>query len=128
MSLRDKILAITDDTPSEVVEVEEWGVSVLVRGFTLGAKDDFLMSVYNPETKKSDIKAFNSGILIGAAHDPETGAKLFTEEDIPILKQKSASAVQKIVDVGARLSGLTDDAVEVAGKKSFSTESEELDS
>lgn len=128
MSIRDKILAVSDDTPSEVVEIPEWGVSVLVKGFSLGAKDDFLTAVYNPETKKSDIRAFNSGVLIGTAYDPDTGEKLFTEDDIPVLKQKSASAVQKIVDVGARLSGLTDDAVEVAGKKYSSTESEELDS
>ena len=125
MSLRDKILAVTDDAPSETIEIPEWGVQVLVKGFNLGAKDDFLTAVYNTETKKSDIKAFNSGVLIGCAHDPETGEKLFTEDDIPTLKQKSASAVQKIVDVGARLSGLTDDAVEVAGKKYSSTESDE---
>ena len=128
MSIRDKILAVTNDTPSEVIHIEAWGVDVLVRGFSLGAKDDFLTSVYNPETKKSDIKAFTVGVLIGTAYDPESGEKLFTESDIPVLKQKSAAAVQQIVDVGSRLSGLTDDAIEVAGKKSFSTTSEELDS
>lgn len=128
MSIRDKILAVTNDTPSELIHIEEWGVDVLVRGFSLGAKDDFLTSVYNPETKKSDIKAFTVGVLIGTAYDPESGDKLFTEADIPILKQKSAAAVQTIVDVGSKLSGLTDDAIEVAGKKSSSTTSEELDS
>ena len=128
MSIRDKILAVKNDTPSELVHIEEWGVDVLVKGFSLGAKDDFLTSVYNPETKKSDIKAFTVGVLIGTAYDPESHEKLFTESDVPVLKQKSAAAVQKIVDVGTRLSGLTDDAVEVAGKKSSSTTSEELDS
>jgi hypothetical protein len=128
MSIRDKILAVTNDTPSELIHISEWGVDVLVRGFSLGAKDDFLTSVYNPETKKSDIKAFTVGVLIGTAYDPESGEKLFTEADIPILKQKSAAAVQRIVDVGSKLSGLTDDAIEVAGKKSSSTTSEELDS
>jgi hypothetical protein len=128
MSIRDKILAVTNDTPSEKLHIEEWGVDVLVKGFSLGAKDDFLTSVYNPETKKSDIKAFTVGMLIGTAYDPETGEKLFTEADIPVLKQKSAAAVQRIVDVGTRLSGLTDDAIEVAGKKSSSTTSEEQDS
>lgn len=128
MSLRDKILAITNDTPSELVTVPEWGLDVLVKGFSLGAKDDFLTSVYDPETKKSDIKAFTVGVLIGCAYDPETEERLFTEADIPVLKQKSAAAIQHIVDVGSRISGLTDDAIEVAGKKSSSTTSEELDS
>lgn len=127
MSVRDKILAIQDDTPSEIVAVPEWDLEVLVRGFSLGAKDDFMASIIDPETRTPNVKAFNVGILVGTAYDPESGAKLFTESDIPILKQKSASAVQRLVDVGTRLSGLTEDAVEVAGKKSSSTENEEPD-
>lgn len=128
MSVRDKILAIQDDTPSEIVTVPEWDLEVLVRGFSLGAKDDFMASIIDPETRKPNVKAFNVGILVGTAYDPESGAKLFTESDIPVLKQKSASAVQRLVDVGTRLSGLTEDAVEVAGKKSSSTENAEQDS
>lgn len=128
MSVRDKILAIQDDTPSEIVSVPEWGVEVLVRGFSLGAKDDFMASIVDPETRKPNVKAFNVGVLVGTAYDPESGAKLFTETDIPVLKQKSAAAVQRLVDAGTRLSGLTDDAVEVAAKKSSLTESDEPNS
>jgi hypothetical protein len=128
MSIRDKILAIQDDTPSEIVNIPEWDVDVLVRGFSLGAKDDFLASVLDPETRKPNLKAFNVGVLIGTAYDPETGAKLFTESDIPVLKQKSAAIVARLVDVGSRLSGLADEAVEAAAKKSSLTESGESDS
>lgn len=128
MSIRDKILAIQDDTPSEVIDIPEWGVKVLVRGFSLGAKDDFLASVLDPETRKPNLKAFNVGVLIGTAYDPESGAKLFTESDIPVLKQKSAAIVQRLVDIGSRLSGLADEAVEAAAKKSSLTENEEQNS
>lgn len=128
MSIRDKILAIKDDTPSEIVDVPEWGVKVLVRGFSLGAKDDFLASILNTETKQTNIKAFNVGVLVGTAYDPTTGEKLFSEADIPVLKEKSAAIIQRLVDAGTRLSGLTDDAVEIAAKKSSSTENEEPNS
>lgn len=128
MSVRDKILAIKDDTPSEIVSIPEWGVDVLVRGFSLGAKDDFMASIVDPETRKPNVKAFNVGVLVGTAYDPETGAKLFTEADIPVLKEKSAAAIQRLVDAGTRLSGLTDEAVEAAAKKSSSTENEEPNS
>ena len=128
MSIRDKILAIKDDTPSEIVDVPEWGVKVLVRGFSLGAKDDFLASILNTETKQTNIKAFNVGVLVGTAYDPNTGEKLFSEADIPVLKEKSAAIIQRLVDAGTRLSGLTDDAVEIAAKKSSSTENEEPNS
>jgi hypothetical protein len=125
MSVRDKILNAANDTPSEIVDVPEWGVKVLVKGFSLGAKDDFLSTVIDANTSKADLKAFSSGILVGTAHDPETGERLFSEADIPVLKQKSAVAVQRLVDVGTRLSGLSDEAVEIAAKKSSSTTKEE---
>jgi hypothetical protein len=128
MSLRDKILKITDDTPSELVEIPEWDVKVLVRGMTLAGKDDFLANIVDTKTSKTNVRNFTSGILIACSYDPDSNERLFTEADIPILKEKSAVAVQRIVDVGTRLSGLTDEAVDVAGKDSSSTTSVEPDS
>lgn len=129
MSLREKILAIQNDVPSELVEIPEWdGIKVLVKGFTLGAKDDFLASILNVNTKEPDIRAFNVGILVGTCYDPETGAKLFTDEDIPVLKQKSAAALDRLVQVGQKVSGLTEEAVEIAAKKSSSTQKDEQNS
>jgi hypothetical protein len=125
MSIRDKILSVQDDTPSEVVNIPEWSVDVLVKGFTLGAKDDFLASILDPQTRQTNIKAFNAGVIVGTCYDPESGERLFTESDIPALKEKSAAIIQRLVDVGTRLSGLTDDAVAVAGKKSSSTTKDE---
>jgi hypothetical protein len=128
MSLRDKILAIQNDTPSELVEIPEWDVKVLVKGFTLGAKDDFLASILDVNTKEPNIRAFNVGVLVGTCYDPESGEKLFTEDDIVVLKQKSAAAIDRLVQVGQKLSGLTEEAVDVAAKKSFSTPKDELSS
>ena len=128
MSLRDKILAIQNDTPSELVKVPEWGVEILVRGFSLGAKDDFLASILDIKTNEPNLKAFNAGILVGTAFDPESGERLFTEDDIPVLKQKSAAAVARIVEVGQKLSGLDAEAVDIAAKKSSSTTKDERNS
>lgn len=129
MSLRDKILAIQNDTPSEIVEIPEWGgLKVLVKGFTLGAKDDFLASILDKKTNEPNLKAFNVGILVGTAHDPESGERLFSEEDVPVLKQKSAAAIDRLIQVGQRLSGLSEEAVDVAAKKSFSTTKDEPNS
>lgn len=129
MSLRDKILSIQNDTPTEIVEIPEWnGVKVLVKGFTLGAKDDFLASILDKQTNEPNVKAFNVGILVGTAYDPESGEKLFSEEDVPVLKQKSAAAIDRLIQVGQRLSGLTEEAVDVAAKKSSSTTKDEPNS
>lgn len=128
MSLRDKILKISNDTPSELVEVPEWEVKVLVRGMTLGAKDDFLAAIVDSTSKSANVKNFTSGVLVACSYDPESGERLFSELDIPALKERSAVAIQRIVDVGVRLSGLGDEAVDVAGKDFSSTTSEEPDS
>jgi hypothetical protein len=129
MSLRDEILAIQNDTPSEVVEVPEWGgIKVLVKGFTLGAKDDFLASILDKRTQEPDLRAFNVGLLVGCSYDPETGERLFSEIDVPVLKQKSAAAIDRLIQVGQRLSGLTEEAVDVAAKKSSSTTKDEPNS
>lgn len=128
MSLRDKILKISNDTPSEIVEIPEWDVKVLVRGMTLGAKDDFLAAIVDSTSKSANVKNFTSGVLVACSYDPESGERLFSESDIPALKERSAVAIQRIVDVGVRLSGLGDEAVDVAGKDFSSTTSEEQDS
>jgi hypothetical protein len=126
-SLKDKIFA-SNDTPSELIEIPEWDVKVLVKGFTLGAKDEFLATVFNPETGENNLRAFNVGVVVGTAYDPETGESLFTADDIPELKKRSATAVQRLVDAGSRLSGLTSDPVESAGKDFSSTTKEEPNS
>lgn len=128
MSLRDKILKVQNDTPSELVEIPEWEVKVLVRGMTLGAKDDFLAAIVDSTSKSANVKNFTSGVLVACSYDPESGERLFSETDIPALKERSAVAIQRIVDVGVRLSGLGDEAVDVAGKDFSSTTSEEPDS
>jgi len=128
MSLRDKILKIQNDTPSEIVDIPEWGVKVLVRGMTLGAKDEFLAAIVDTNSKSANVKNFTSGVLVACSYDPESLERLFTESDIPALKERSAVAIQRIVDVGVRLSGLGDEAVDVAGKDSSSTVNVEQDS
>jgi len=129
MALRDQILAIQNDTPSEIVEIPEWGnIKILVKGFTLGAKDDFLASILDRQTNEPNVKAFNAGILVGTAYDPESGERLFTEADIPTLKQKSAAAIDRLIQVGQRLSGLGEEAVDIAAKKSSSTLKDEQSS
>jgi hypothetical protein len=126
-SLKDKIFA-SNDVPSELVEIPEWDVSILVKGFTLAGKDEFLATVFDPETGVNNLRAFNVGVVVGTACDPETGEALFTTDDIPELKKRSATVVQRLVDVGARLSGLTSDPVESAGKDFSSTTKEEPNS
>jgi len=117
--LRDKILA-ANDVESELVEVPEWGVSVEVRSMSLAMRERIGQMASEAEDARksgSDVDpAFSASVVIATAFDPETGEALFTADDIAALNNKNAAAVGKLSEVGARLSGLTDEAKVEAGK------------
>ena len=116
MSLRDRILAV-DDIPSETLSVPEWGVDVLVRGMTGADRAAILERAVTPEGTVS-FAQFYPEVVITTVHDPETGGRLFDEEDRDLLMQKSGAALDRLATVGLRLSGMTEDAVKASGKDS----------
>jgi hypothetical protein len=54
--------------------------------------------------------------VAAASFDPETGDQIFTIDDIPWLKEKSAKAIERISSIASRLAGITADAIEDAEK------------
>jgi hypothetical protein len=54
--------------------------------------------------------------------DPETLEPMFTLEEADILGRKSAAALDRVGNVAARLSGLTEDDMAELGKDSASTQ------
>lgn len=104
MSLRDKILA-APDIKTEKVEIPEWGVTVEVKGLT-GRRRSIL---YKESTNKKgdvDIDAFSTKLVILSTYDIETGEPVFQNGDFDALAEKSAGAIERIVNVATRLSGL----------------------
>lgn len=117
---REEILAIRD-IPEEVVPCPEWGerVAVLVVGLTLGEAHQAIKEWGAGEERdieKANLWAITRGVR-GAERQP-----LFTEEDYPILLQKSAAAMLRICAAFTRLSGLGEGAKEEAEKNSSETE------
>jgi hypothetical protein len=55
----------------------------------------------------------------------EDGEPLFTQQDVAALGELSAAALQRVYEVGARLSGLNQDAMEELGKSSEAAPSED---
>lgn len=103
-SLREKILSI-DDIQEEVVEIPEWGVKVLVRGLTGEARAELLSRATDLQGKINYKKLYAS-LLILSTYDPETKEPVFEDSDRDELMKKSASAIDKIVQVAMRLSGI----------------------
>jgi hypothetical protein len=105
---RDQILHARDEQ-LEVVDVPEWGGRVRVRGMSGSQRDAFEESVFardssgDREFDGHDFKAkFVSRVIVD-----EHGTRMFTSEDVGKLSQRSARALQRVFNVGARLSGMS---------------------
>lgn len=114
--LRDRILS-ADDIPSESVTVPEWGCDILVRGMSGADRAGLLERAVSPDGAVS-FSAFYPEVVIATACDPDTGARLFDESDKALLMEKSGAALDRVATVGLRLSGMTNEAVDAAGKDS----------
>lgn len=57
--------------------------------------------------------------LISCVLDPDTGERVFTNDDAEwLLAEKSADVIQRISEVCLQVSGMTEEAVDTAGKDS----------
>ena len=111
-SLRDAILS-AEDLPREKVQTDEWapfGVPfVYVRGLTSAERDAYeqsLLVTVNgnrvPNTRMKNIRAaFVARVLVD-----ENGERPFSDKDVDVLGEKNAAVIDRLWDVGRRLSGM----------------------
>jgi hypothetical protein len=121
VSLRDKILA-ADDIQSEAVEVPEWGVTLEVRGMNGADRSRILEAASASDDGKISIGNMYVETVIASTYDPETGLRVFSENDRDALMGKSASAIDRLATVGMRLSAMDGKATDTA-KVTFPEES-----
>lgn len=119
MSMREKILAL-QDIPVEQVEVPEWGVTLEVRGMN-GADRTRIMDMAMQTEGGLNLQVVYPEIVIATVFDPESGAQVFEPKDRDVLLSKSATALDRVAQVGMRLSGFTQEASDEAGKDSPTT-------
>jgi hypothetical protein len=115
-AISDKIRAASDVT-SETVVVPEWDVTVSVKSMTGRARARLLKAAAQADGTM-DFEALYPAILIACCFDPESGEPVFTDADSWI-NDKSAGPVERLAQVGMRLSGLGAGA-EDSGKDSSS--------
>lgn len=127
MNLRDKILAV-QDIPSETITVSEWDVDLLIKGMTAGERVTLMQNAYDSRTEQVNMSKVYPDVVVACAHDPETGEPVFTDSDKEAILGKSSASIEKIADVGLRLSGIGKEAQDAAGKDSSSTLKEDTSS
>lgn len=121
MSLRDKILA-AEDIQSEMVEVPEWDCTIEVRGMNGADRSRILELAATADDGKISIGNMYVETVIASAYDPESGERIFTDADRDVLMAKSAAAIDRIAQVGMRLSAMSPEAQDDA-KRRFPDES-----
>jgi hypothetical protein len=125
---RSEILSVMDIQTEDVL-VPEWGGTVRVRGLTGSERDKFedvSMQRYGKknQSREVNLKDFRARLSAWSIVD-EDGKRVFSDSDITALGQKSAAALQRVFDVAARLSGLSESDVDELTKNSSSTQSED---
>jgi hypothetical protein len=122
VSLRDKILN-ADDIESELVEVPTWGVTVEVRSMDARSRTR-LIKMASDDQGMVDMEVIYPEMVIMCSHDPETGERIFGDEDRNALMSKSSVPVELLALAAMRVSGMNSTAVDEAGKDSSSTEND----
>jgi hypothetical protein len=103
-----RILSVEDilganDLQEEIVEVPEWGGNVRVRGFSKQKQLDIRTAAGG--TENFDADKFEMLVFIYGVVEPE-----FTVEQVGLLKDKSAAAVDRILARIMDIAGLTAEA------------------
>lgn len=118
MLTRDSILSASDIETRDV-GVPEWGGSVRLRSLTGLERDSWEAS--NRLLKGSEyvpnIKGAKARLLVRAMVD-ENGVRLFADTDAGALAAKSAGVIERLAEVVAQMSGITETAVEDAAGNS----------
>jgi hypothetical protein len=99
-----------DDLPREVVAVPEWRGDVTIT--TLGAADRFALSRW---LVAASSEAFEDvAHLLALTLIDDSGARLFSEDDVKALLSKNPTVILRLYHVAVRLNRLGDAEVEKA--------------
>lgn len=109
---RDDILQ-AEDIKTELVPVPEWGGDVYVKGMNGAERDKFEGSLVVLRGKDKQMNMTNiRAKLASMTICDDKGKRLFNENDVQALSQKSAAALQRVFVVAQKLSRISDDDVE----------------
>lgn len=117
MNIKDKIL--NAKLKSEKIYISQWDAEIEVKELNGGQRAKFFdntVSVDKYGNVKTHLEKMNTEIIILSCYDPETGERLFKEEDRELILQASGEAIDQIAQVALKISGLSNNAVVEAEK------------
>jgi hypothetical protein len=110
---REQIIG-ADDRKTKDVPVPEWGGTVRVRGLSGRERDSYeasIVQVSSSGSRRVSLENLRARLVSFACVDEE-GNRLFSDDDVLALGDKSAAALERVFDEARKLSGLTEGDVE----------------
>lgn len=104
----DAILA-ADDIVTETVDCPEWGGKVHVKAMTGADRDAFEQSIRR--NGEIDVTNARAKLLVRVLVN-ENGTRIFADRHAPDLGKKSSLVINRLYEVAARLSGMSDEEQE----------------
>ncbi|MGH7175743.1 MAG: hypothetical protein ACREJC_00055 [Tepidisphaeraceae bacterium] len=119
----DEIFAV-DDIGKELVEVPEWGCSVLVYGSTGKERDDFdaRSLIARGKNQEANLRNLRARMVALCVRNRD-GTRKFTDEQVERLGDKSSKALDRICETARRLSSITEKDIQDLTKNSESSPS-----
>lgn len=115
MGLREKILAANDRKPLRV-HVQDWGCDVGIRVINVGERDTWEAACLRMQ-EKGDLKHFRSTYLAFVLCDPDTGARLFKDNELEVVEQLDAAVAGMLMDKALAHNKITEsDVLQLAGE------------
>jgi hypothetical protein len=106
---RDAIFS-APDIQTEDVLIPEWGGAVRVKGLNAAERDAYEASIVGKGKGQKGPNYSNvRARLVALTVIDEAGNQLFGPADVRQLGEKSAAPIDRIYDVAARLSGITEE-------------------
>ena len=116
MSVKDKIRA-AKDFKSEVVDCPEWDMQIEVR--TMRGVDRARMLKSSSNDKGEVVgEMFQAYLIAISSYDPATGERIFSEDDVEWIQEKSVDVLDRISEVAMRINGLDKKTIEQTEKNS----------
>lgn len=109
---RDEILA-AEDRQVEEVSAPEWGGIVRVQAISAMDRDRYEQRV----SGMKDWGGIRATLCVQCIVDDE-GNRIFTDDDIEALSQKSGAVIDRVFEVARRLNGMTDEDIQEMEKNS----------
>lgn len=111
---REDILA-RDDRRYEVVEVPEWGGSVRIRTLSARERDEFEESILRRRGQAVEVVMRGMRVRLAAlCMVDEQGNRLFSDDEVEVLADRSAAAIERVFEAAARLNRILPEDLQAA--------------